>query len=907
VVLGGTTWTLVRGAFETEPLDTQGSRALAGGQHVEAWRVLRERKAATRFERVLATGNITRMVGRERELQTLLGRWAEAREGRGSFVLVSGEAGIGKSRLIQELLGRVSPEPTFLLQGQCWAQLGSSAFSPVIDMLWRFLQIEPRALPRRELRGQLESRLEALGLLGEPGLEARHVDGLMTLLSPAIPEETPPMALALEGKRRTFDALRALLSRMTERRPVLAVVEDLHWADPSTLELLGGLLDSTGRERLLVVLSARTGFPPPWPSQSRFHWLELGRLSAEATALLVREVARGRELPEERVAQLVAKTDGIPLFIEEMTRLVLDRAPASIPATLHELLASRLDALPPRQRALIWFGAGVGPRFTRALLAALTRRSEAELRGDLAELVAVGVLQQDDSAEPGYQFHHALLQEVAWGSLPRGRRREFHRHIAQVLEARFPDLVDTRPEVLAHHYTEAGEQERALHYRTLAAELALQRWAYLEEITHLKQALALLRGLPDASPRSGEEMRLLNALGIALMNTQGYSVPEIEQIYARALELFAQKGESLPYLDLLWLWLCFYFITGGRLPLALDLAERLVALGQKRGDKSLCAHGYRSLSLIYRERGELVRSLELLNRASALSMDEPDAGFSLSSLWIDQEVYDSTLISIVRLVLGDEQRAWQCGLEALARAKRLNHPATLAVTLTYLAGAAQIQRDTQRTLEWAEEGMLVAAKVWFRPPEEAARVLRGWALARLGRRQEGLEVLRASLEQLRRMGVWIYVPYFQGLFAEVQGSLGQVREGLASVEEALEEMEERGIHFLEPELHRIRGELLRPLGAHGEAMRCFLRARIVARRQQAELLEMRATVALARLLRDLGSEEQARRRLVRACHGSKVAPVAVDFQDARVLLEHLSILGETVASSPVAPVSSHQA
>jgi tetratricopeptide (TPR) repeat protein len=854
--------------------------------------VLRERKAATRFERVLATGSITRMVGREREFQTLLGRWAEAQQGRSSFVLILGEAGIGKSRLIQELLGRVSSEPIFLLQGQCWAQLGSSAFAPVIDMLWRFLQIEPRALPQRDLHGQLASRLEALGLLGEPGLEARHLDGLLSLLSPAIAQEASPMALALEhqreGKRRILDALRALLSRMTERRPVLAVVEDLHWADPSTLELLGVLLDSTGRERLLVLLSARTGFPAPWPPRSGFHRLELGRLSAESTALMAREVARGRELPEERVAQLVAKTDGIPLFIEEMTRLVLDQAPASIPVTLHELLASRLDALPPRQRALVWFGAGVGRRFTRALLAALTRRSEAELRGDLEALVGAGVLQQDDSAEPGYQFHHALLQEVAWGALPRARRREFHRHIAQVLEARFLDLVDTRPEILAHHYTEAGERERALQYRIRAAELALQRWAYLEAITHLKQALAQLRGLPDASRRSGQEIQLLNALGLALEATQGYSVPEIEQIHTRALELFRQEGESLPFLFLLWVWLCSYFIFGGRLPLALDLAERLLALGEKRGDTSMCAHSYRLLSLIYRERGELVRSVELLDRARALSRESPEAGFSLRSLWIEQEVYDSINTSIARLALGDVQRAWQCGLDALARARRLNQPATLAYALVYLAAAAGLQRDTQRTLEWAEESMLVASRLWLRPQEEGARCLRGWALARLGRRQEGLELLRAGLESLRRMGAWLYVPYFQGLLAEVQGCLGQVWEGLASVEEALEDVEERGVHFLEPELHRIQGELLRLLKAHGEAMRCFLRARIVARRQQAALLELRATVALARLLRDLGKEGQARRRLARACQQSKVDPEAVDSHDARLLLEHLS-------------------
>ncbi|MCY1081612.1 protein kinase domain-containing protein [Archangium lansingense] len=881
VVLGGTTWQLVRGAFEAEPL-----------QDVEAWRVLRERKAVTRFERVLATRSITRMVGRERELRILLELWAEAREGRGSFVLVSGEAGIGKSRLIQELLGRVSSESAYLIQGQCWPQLESSAFAPIIDVLWRrFMPFEPRVLPRRELRSLLEARLGALGLLREPALDARYLDGLAALLSPASAEEAPALALPLERQRErkqwVLDALRAILSRMAEHRPVLAVMEDLHWADPSTLEL-GALLEPAGGERVLVVFSARTGFVPPWPPSPGFHRIELGRLSAESTSVLVREVARGRELPEERVAQLVAKTEGIPLFIEEMTRLVLERAPASIPVTLQELLASRLDALPPRQRALVWFGAGVGRRFTGTLLAALTRRSETELREDLEALVTAGVLQRDDSAEPGYQFHHALLQEVAWQSLPRGRRREFHRHIAQVLEARFPEVVDNQPEVLAHHYSEAGDAERALRYRTRAAELSLQRWANLEAIDHLKQALALLRSLPDASRRSGEEMQLLNALGFALMDTLGYAVPEIEQTYARALELFAREGESLPQIDLLWMWLCSYFTTGGRFSLAQELADRILALGQNRRDRGLSAYGYRSMALISRERGELVRSLELCERARAVSVMDAYSDSSLRLLWVDQAVHDLIFMCVVRMILGDVRRAWQGGYEALARARRLNHPATLAYTLIYLAGAAHLHQDAQRTLVWAEEGVLTASRAWLGPMEESSRALRGWALARLGRREEGLEVLHASLEQLRRMGAWIYVPYFQGLLAEVQGSLGQVREGLVSVEEALDCAAGMGDRFLEPELHRIRGELLRLRGENREAMHCFLRARITARCEQAALLELRATVALARLLRDLGFEELARQRLVRACHGSKVDSEAVDFQAARLLLEQLS-------------------
>ncbi|WP_240360813.1 protein kinase domain-containing protein [Pyxidicoccus caerfyrddinensis] len=881
VVLGGTTRERVLGTFDTEPLDLP-----------DSWRVLRERKAVTRFQRVLATGTLTRLVGRERELQALLGRWAEAQEGRGSFVFVSGEAGIGKSRLIQELLGRASPEPAFLFQAQCWEQLGSSTFAPVIELLWRLLQLEPRALQPWELKGQLLSRLEALGMLGDGRLESRHVDGLISLLSPAPAEEaSPPMQPVdpqREERQKILEALRALLSRMTERGPVLAVLEDLHWSDPSTLELLEGLLGSVSRERLLVVLSARTGFQLPWAPRLGLHRLELGRLSEESAAHLVREAARERMLPEATVSQLVARTDCIPLFIVEMTRQALHCDPASIPVTLHELLASRLDALPPRQRLLLWFGAGVGRRFTRPLLAALTRRSEAELREDLEALVTAGILAQDDSSEPGYQFHHALLQEVAWGSLPRRRRREFHRHIAHVLEVRFPDVVDTRPEVLAHHYTAAGEKVVALRYRTRAVELAFQRWAILEAIDHVRHALALLRALPDASQRSAEEMQLLNALGISLMRTQGYDVPEIKQIHARTLELFDREGESLPYLDQLWMWLCNYFIVGGHLLPASELAERLLSLGRKREDAALTARAYRFLAIILRERGELVRSLELIDRARALSSEDMYLDAPIAPLYFESQVEDAIFICYMRLFLGDVQQAWRSGLAALTRARELNQPATLVYALIFLAGIARFQRDARHALEWAEEGMSLASRTGLKPMEQAARVLRGWAMAELGLRQEGVEVMRDALEQWRRMESWLFVPYFQSLLAEVLGSLGQVREGLASVEEALDAMKERGIRFLVPELHRTRGELLWLRGMHAEAMRCLLRARIEARRQRAALLELRATVSLSRLLRDQGKKEQARRRLVRACHGARVEPQAVDLQDARGLLEQLS-------------------
>ncbi|MFY0523636.1 protein kinase domain-containing protein [Archangium gephyra] len=579
VVLGGTTWKLVRGTFETEPL---------GPHPGAAYRVLRERQAVSRFERALAAGGVSPLVGREHELERLLELWARAGQGQGACVLLSGEAGIGKSRLIQELRERVSPEPSHILFCQCWASFRNSAFHPIIGLLRR------------------------LGPLPECSTE------LSVLL--ASPDESDSSAVLAamerqkERKRQVLEALRRLFSRMAEERPVLLVIEDLHWADPSTLELLGLLCDGTTRARLLAVLSARPEFHPPWPPSPGFHRLGLDRLPAESAAVLVREVDRGTSLPEETVQQLVAKTDGIPLFVEEMTRMVLERslpAPLStIPTTLHELLLSRLDALPPKQKALAQLCAVVGRGFSHSLISHLMARDEALLREDLQGLVSAGLLEwrREEPGESEYQFRHALLQEAAYQSLPRSLRRQHHRRVAQALVEGFQDVAEARPEVLAHHYTEAGEAEPAILYWERAARLALLRSADLEAISHLKQALTLSRSLPDGAMRAEEEMRLLTGLGILLMNRQEYGSPDLEQTYARALELFRQRGDALPTLELLWMGLSTYFFWGARFEEAHELAGQILALGRQRMHLRVLAKGYRLLASISLYEGEARKS-----------------------------------------------------------------------------------------------------------------------------------------------------------------------------------------------------------------------------------------------------------------------------------------------------------
>ncbi|MCY1077258.1 protein kinase domain-containing protein [Archangium lansingense] len=881
VVLSGTTWKLVRGAFETEP---------PGTHPAEVYRVVRERRAVSRFERTLVAGGLTPLVGREHELERLMGLWERARRGQWACVLLSGEAGIGKSRLIQELRERVAPESSHLLLGQCWEPFRNSAFHPVFELLRRFFRLGPEGLSQPGARA-VDARLEGLGVPPEHG---RQIAALL-----ASPDATAPSALLAalehqkERKRKVLEALKLLFLRMAEERPVLLVIEDLHWADPSTLELLGLLGGDVATAGLLLALTARPGFQPAWPLRPGFHPLVLDRLTAESAAALVREAARGTSLPEETIQQLVAKTDGIPLFVEEMTRMVLERSftgnLSTIPVTLHELLLARLDALPPRQKTLAQLCAVIGRDFIRPLLVRLLARVEATLREDLLGLVSAGLLQRKGE-EPGadeYQFRHALIQEAAYQSLPRGLRRQHHRRVAQALVEGFPDVVETRPEVLAHHYTEAGEYALAMHHWELAAKLALLRSASLEACSHLKQALTLVPSFPEGAKRVEDEMRLLSGLGVLLMSTQGYGSPEVARTYERALELLPLAGEALPELNLLCMGLGAYFIEGARFEKAYELAGQLLALGRQWRHPRLVAQGYRMLASLCFYEGALDRALEYGEQALRLVDPHPDGSLVIiDDMSADEWVDDLAIPCFAHLVQarpGVSQRFSHKLIEVV----RGPGPTTRGTALVYLSAACQLRGEVPCTLEWAEEGAAVATGRLFQHLLAFAKGLQGWALCRLGRTREGLEAMRAGIGMMRELGARVLMPYYLYLLSDVSLLLGQVEEGLAKVREALRLVEETRARLFESELYRLQGELLRVAGNEEDARHSLLRAAAVAHRQRAHLFELRALVALARQLRDTGHPEAARRRLERLC--GRFAPDldVPELQEARALLTPL--------------------
>lgn len=863
VCLSHTTWRLVRGGFRTEPLGPRFFQGLAGMAKLDLHRLLREQRATSRFERTHAQGPLTPLVGREPELRELLAAWEHAREGHGAFVLVRGEAGIGKSRLIQELRERVPQDGATRLRCQCWVQFRTSAFAPIIELLQHLLRLDSEGSPQVNLR-KLEGRMRVAGLPPE------HIYLVASLLSLPVAEAPPHLRLSPELlKEKTLEALSTLLQRMTEDHPVLAVVEDLHWADPSTLELLCFLLSRVEKSRLCVFLTARPDFEPTWPGKEKLQVLTLERLPPALTAELVRQSASGKVLSEETIEQLAAKTDGVPLFVEEMTRMVLEKGsagstsaePSSIPLTLGGLLLARLDMLPRRQKALAQLCAVVGRGFSHALLATLSGRNELALTQDLSGLLGAGLLQAvEEGSESRYQFRHALIQDAAYQSLLRRTRREYHRRIAQVLAAQFPELADSQPEMLAHHHTEAGEVEQAIRLWAKAGLRASLRSANVEAISHLNQALRLLRGLPEASRRPEQELELQVALGLPLMQTRSVRSREVEQTYNRAFELFHQVGDGLTHVRASTWGSFAYSFMRAKFQSAQELAELLVSVGERQQNREMLSLGHRMMSTNFFTWGQMATAVEHIE----LALEYADFGLEQHrelavKQWVNPRVAALAYGAVVHSVVGNAERAQEWSQDALLLAEKIGHHHTLALALNYTALACQLRGEFECARERADRCIALSTEHRFRLWLGWSIFIKSWVVSEQGNPEAGLALLRTNLGRWRNAGVKAGMPLFLGMLAEYHLKLGQYSQGLAAVNHALGWAETLGERSYESELYRIEGELLQAIGHGSAATTAFLHGIAVAQRQGAHGFRRNVEAALQRQLQ---GEASARPLLV---------------------------------------------
>ena len=897
VVIAEGTRRLLGGLFAYRGLDPTRLKGFA--EPLTAYHVLGEGAAEDRFEAIRGGAGLTPLVGREHELALLLDRWQRAKEGEGQVVLLSGEAGIGKSRLVRALRERLEDDPHAALGHFCSSYHANSALHPVIGRLEREARLRREDPPERQL-DQLEA---TLALAVE---DARAAAPLVADLL-AVPVPTgryPPLDLSPQQKKeRTFQALLDQLAGLAARGPALALYEDVHWADPTTLELLGRVVERAQRLPVLVLVTFRPEFVPPWAGHGHVTALSLSRLGRRQGAAMVGQVVGGKLLPAEVLDQILARTDGVPLFVEELTKTVLESGllrdeggryeldgplpPLAIPATLQDSLMARLDRLAPIKE-VAQVGAAIGREFSHELLAAVAPLPGDELQDALVRLAEAGlVFRRGAPPQASYVFKHALVRDAAYQSLLRSRRQQLHARIARALEEHFPETADAKPELLARHCAEAGLAEQAVDYRRRAGEKALARSAMAEAAAQLTKGLEVLASLPDGPERRRRELGLQLVLGPALIAAKGVAAPETGRAYARACELCRELGDVPELFPALYGRSVVHF-QRGELAAAHEVAQELLRLAEERGDAAAQVTGHRLIGSALSQLGRLAESRDHLE--TALARYDPVRDRTSALVYaLDSRGVCLSWLSHVLLALGHPEQGLARNGEALARARELAHPNTVAFALSCGCIFHQLLRDRRGAQAEAEELVALATEQGFPVWLAAGTIVRGWALADDGRAEDGIVEIRRGLADYQATGAEMWSPYFLHLLAEALGRAGQATAGLDLVADAVDRTDRTGARWIEAELHRLRGELLLalPEPEWREAVACFRRALAGAREQGARLWELRAGTSLARLWRDRGERQKAR-DLLAPVHGWFAEGFGTqDLRDARALLDEL--------------------
>jgi len=897
VAISEATYRLIQGYFECQDLGAQTLRGVAEPLHV--YRVLQASGARGRLD-VAETRGLTPLVGREQEVGLLLERWEQAKAGQGQVVLLTGDAGIGKSRLVQMLKDHVASESHVRWECRSSEYSQNTALFPLVDLFQRLLQFHAEDTPDEKL-GKLEHALRQYRLPLEESVQL-----FAPLLSMPLPEHHyPPLNLSPQRQRqKTLEALVAILLEHAERQPVLFILEDLHWTDPTTLELLNLLIDQTPTASLLVLLTCRPHFQPAWHHRSYLTEITVNRLARNQIERMTTHVAGGKTLPPEVMQQLIQRTDGVPLFVEEMTKAMLESghlkavddhyeltgslSTFAIPASLQDSLMARLDRL-VTAKGIAQIGATIGRQFSYLLLQAVSQLDALTLQRELGRLVeAELVYQRGLLPQAAYTFKHALIQDAAYQSLLKSTKQGYHQRIAQVLEFQFPETVEAQPELLAHHYTEAGLYEQAGRYWQRAGENAIQRSAHVEAIAHLRQGLALLQMLPDTPQRLQREVDIHLALGASLIATKGTAAPEVGETYTRARQLCQHLEEPQQLFPVLR-GLHIYYHVRAELQAAHTLGDQLLALAEQVQDPGMLLVAYHSLGTTLYNLGAVASAQTLFaqgialyapqqHRASALLYGEDTGvichGFSAHTLWY----------------LGYPDQGLTRSHEAVTLAQQSAHPYSLSFVLSFAAILHQFRREERLTQERAEVALSVAKEQGFPLWVAIGSLLRGWTLAQQGEAQEGVEQLTQGLIAHRATGAEIFRPYYLALLAEASGMQGEPEEGLAWLTEALMLVDTTGERWYAPELYRLKGALLLRYSSdnQAEAENCFHQAMAIAQNQQAKSLELRAAINLARLWQQQGKHQEAHDLLAPVYGWFTEGFDTPDLQDAKMLLDELA-------------------
>ena len=893
VTIEPTTWRLIGNLFDCRELGALDTNS--DTEPIRRWQVLGESVVASRFE-ALRGSKLTPLVGRDEEIDLLLRRWARAKAGDGQIVLVSGEAGLGKSRITAAFEERLQAEPHLRLRYFCSPYHQDSALFPIIDQLGQaagFARDDPPAL-------KLEKLEALLARAAPPDEDVAFLADLMSL--PASERHPLPNLSPQRKKERTLEALIRQLEGLAHEKPVVTVWEDAHWLDPTSRELLDLTVEHVRSLPVLLIVTFRPEFQPPWSGQPQVSMLALNRLDRRDCTTLIAQIAGSKTLPDEVVFQIADRTDGVPLFVEELTKSVLERGllreendryvldrplqPLAIPATLHASLLARLDRL-GSARPVAQIGAAIGRQFSYRAAARRLPPSRGRIasRSRPARRFRAG-LSARHPPDAVYSFKHALVQDAAHGSLLRNARQQLHAQIANALETHSPEIIESQPELLAQHYTEAGLVEKAVAFWGKAGHRSVARSAMAEAAAQFQKGLDQLALLPDIPERRQKELEFSSALGAVLNVVKGSAAPETGQAYARARELWEQLGSPVEFVEVP----CGqsrYHAHRGELDRAQSIAEDLLHLSRRRNDSAGLVMGHYSSGRNLMWVGSFASSRSHLE--TVLALYDPNSHHSLvRQTGIHPQLAAQAALGVVLFCLGFPDQALAQSNKAIAEARRLPHPPTLAMSLGMDALLLSIIGDDIGLEQRADGLVAVATDQGFPFYRATGAIFRGWVKAKNADVTEGLSLLRAGSSAYCATGATAWMPLYIALLAGACEIAGQIEEGAARLDQALQLVERTGERWFAAELDRQRGRLLLRQGHPETAEELYRKALGIAREQEAKLWELRAAASLARLWRDQGRRAAARDLLAPVYGWFTEGFATPDLKEAKALLDELT-------------------
>jgi predicted ATPase/class 3 adenylate cyclase len=836
IIISESTQKLLGGLFE---LTHAGEHELKGfARPVPAWRVCGEASIESRFA-AIRTGGLP-LIGRAHEMGLMRERWYLARQGEGQIVTLIGEAGIGKSRMIEALQEEIAGEAHARINLQCSPYHSDSALYPVIQYLNRVAGFTPT--DSADTRAERLRALLATRRIADPAARS-----LLAELLSMPPAETAATAQSpAQRKASTLALIVEIMARAGDGDPVVIVLEDAHWIDATTLEMMTRLTDSIARAQLLVVVSARPDFVPSWLARPQATLVTLGRLGRPECMQVVASVAAAHGLPADTIAMIVAKTDGVPLFVEELTRSVMESAAegSAVPATLKDSLMARLDRL-GGAREMAQIAAVVGRQFTFAMLEAVSGKRSGELEQMLAKLVASGIVfPEERGVERSFIFKHALVRDAAYESLLLMRRREWHGRVAQALEQRFGDVAAREPELLAYHFGEAGLLSLACDYRMRAGDQAVSRSAYVEAIAHFTAGLKLAEDLPPQESLS-RRLQFWLKLGSASIVAHGMQSVEAEMAYTKAGEIGEQLRDGPASFQAKWgLWINANLRR--KTALARDRASELVSLAQQSGDRELLLEAYHCQLSTAHFRGDVRGALEGCQHAIALYDMTQHRHLAHAFGGHDPGVCAHAQCGNSWQLSGEEQQAHQHFTQAIALAEMLDHPNSLGHGLHNIGIGHQLGGDREATYKAAHRAAALAEKFNLPPWRASSLILVGWATAAGGEGADAVRLIDAEIAKATAVGP--LPQYYLGLAAEVLLAAGRPTDALGHLDRAIAGIDEAGIGIYLPEIYRLRGACLLAIDRNNkaEARSTFAIAVDIAKRQGAVIFERRAQASLSK-------------------------------------------------------------